>query len=255
MSSTDQLDHLESQAKILLEYIEAKRKGRKVKVEWYSHAGWKEHWDFEVGAVDLKCSYRLIYTEEKRVPKKGDKILVKLGKDAHYSHMTVSNWYNHYIDVDFGETFLRLKPYEFEWKWPDDPSPEKVEESPTITKAKERIVEHYKQREEEGEKIEKKLWPLPSWEDAARMYDQARSKKLVPLEAKDWVGGVWWIKKKEWLEGFYMVIGVSKNLIVFNTINDELYPERSNQELMEQDWLRSRDCISWTPCSKESEEV
>lgn len=72
-----------------------------------------------------------------------------------------------------------------------------------------------------------------------------KPKKTVPLEAEDWKG-IWWIKDPCDESTCYRLV---------TEVGDSGVGSRANwsgyQFMMNKDWLRSQDCVTWTPCSKE----
>lgn len=232
------LDHLEHQAAALLEWVKAKREGRKVAFQIRSSLD--GNWSKIIENVDPNWKidtfeYRLIYPEEERNPKKGDIVLVRgisndLWQLAFFlefhenGSVYVSHWYK-------GNPSHRYE----QWKWPDYPKTEEVEK-----------------------KIEISDWDK-SFRDPKQAsgmfkdkYKESKPKKLIPLEANDWVGGPWFVRHPVWSkEAYSTIISITKN--GFHVTRDGIghFEMVHYEHAFHEGWLRSRDCLEWFPCSKE----
>lgn len=220
--STQELDRLEQQANVRLQWIKDVREGRGVQV--YSVRGNSlMDWSLDDHPKwDVDFDYKLIYPEaKKREPNLEDIIMVSdCGMKWNYASFNHFKGDKVYTSSRGSKSLLCWKY----WKFPDDHDPVIPDES-----------------------------ELPTIEQVQAVYSSKSSpvpepKKRVPLTAEDWKG-VWWVRNKGFEKGCVrLVTSVSQTILSFESAV-------LRHEHMMDDYERSQDGVTWIECSKLSEEV
>lgn len=226
-----ELDRLEQQANVRLQWIKDVRDGREVKVE---HLDCGEWFHTKTPAWAVCSDYRLIYPEaKKREPKLGDKIMVRDFNDLSWYKTTFGGF-----SKPRGPQVRSYSGMEWdEWKFPDDPDPVPAQYDAST---------HYLCGA--CGKVHKLDKSCP--DDRVITAPISEPKKRVPLTAEDWKG-VWWVR--EGIDRAYMVTTYDATGIGFVRMNQQrLF---SFTDLIHGGWLRSQDGVTWSECSKLSEEV